>query len=831
MIKKTLLTALLTAPLLGASLHSAYAATEFNDISNSYAKDAINKLVEAGILNGNGSGQFNPTGKISRQDFAIILVKGLGLDIESPAATPTFSDVPTSHYAYKYVEAAFKAGLLKGTGGGQFGLGQNLSRQDMAVIFARALGVNTQGYGQSLTFSDAGQIADYAKDAVGFAVANGLLTGIGGGKFDPTSIADRQSVALVASRLIQTVKTQTPAPQPNTTQPTNPTPTTPAVPVPAPVVNVPSIPQVPSPSGNTGGSTETPVRDVQAPVLTLVSVAPFKIGTDLTVRSSEIGIVYLVPASPNVPSKSVLDGLVTAGHGVKAAVTVAGGDVLLPTSTLTAGDYQAYAVDASGNVSVPVTEIVLKAVFDGPEFKLITNSTFSLTFPEELNTVSQPQREDFIIKRIDGGRNDEIEVFQASMSEEGINLFFIHPLVKGATYQVAYAPKANNQPIKGISGTVYDSFTSSFTYTNIPPQAAHYLQDLTLATNSNSSTVDLLSAFRDWDFDDQELLYSVKSSNIDVVDASVEGSNLHLHTKNMIAEATITLTAEDSSGATAEQTFKVKVVDAETAIDAAEEAVTDEKDLTGTSPYLSAAKKAVSDAKDILAILPDNADKTAFANRLKAVEDTLKAVNDGETLIKTLEAATADDKNLLMGIPNPTDRFAADDASEEAEKISLIPMLTGKSLSVLEERRLKAVSFITNTDDLEGNLQTAQDNASYFDDVSKGSAKRATIDGILAGLSYDGVTTMTKTVFESKLEWIKNVLAAVDKTDAQVTAFEQAVAAAEGKPADAPEWQVAYAAKAVINYDNVNSGSANTLNARETAATEKFPPPTPTPTL
>ncbi|WP_256972751.1 S-layer homology domain-containing protein [Saccharibacillus sp. O23] len=691
----------------------------------------------------------------------------------------------------------------------------------MAVIFARALGANTQGYGEKLTFSDAGKIADYAKDAVGFAVANGLLTGTGGGKFDPTSIADRQSVALVASRFIQTVKPQTPAPaptvpQPNTTQPTTPAP---AVPVPAPVVNVPSTPQVPS--GNTGGSIETPVRDVQAPVLTLVSIAPFKIGTDLTVRSSEAGTVYLVPSASNVSNKSVLDGLVTEGKGVKATAATAGGDVLLTTSTLTEGIYNAYAVDASGNVSIPVTEIVLKPVFEGPEFKMITNSTFSLTFPEELNNVSRPQREDFIIKRIDGGMNDEIEVFQASISEKGIDLYFIHPLVKGATYQVAYAPKANNQPIKGISGTVYGSFTSSFTYTNIPPKAAQYLQDLTLAANRTSSTVDVLSAFRDWDSDDQELLYTVISDNTDVVEASLEGSKLYLNTKSALSTATITITAKDSSGDKVSQTFKVTVVDAATAINAAEAAIASDKDLTGQSSDLTDAKKAVSDAKDVLAALSDDATKTAFANRLKVVEDTLNAVSAAETLVKALEDATGDNMNLLMG---EEDRDAADLADSN---IVYGELVKGKSLSSLENRVEKARLFITNADELEGSLQTAQNNAGYFDDISKGSPKRATIDSILAGLSFEGVTGATKLALESKLEWIQSLLADADKADAQVTAFEQAVTAAEGKPADAPEWQAAYAAKAAINYDELNSGTAKALRERETAATNKFPTPTP----
>lgn len=810
MIKKTLLTALLTAPLLGASLHSAYAATEFNDISNSYAKDAINKLVEAGILNGNGSGQFNPTGKISRQDFAIILVKGLGLDIESPAATPTFSDVPTSHYAYKYVEAAVKAGLLKGTGGGQFGLGQNLSRQDMAVIFARALGANTQGYGQSLTFSDAGQIADYAKDAVGFAVANGLLTGTGGGKFDPTSIADRQSVALVASRFIQTVKPQTPA-QP-VPQPTTPTPTTPAVPVPAPVVNVPSTPSIPAPSGNTGGSIETPVRDVQAPVLTLISVAPFKIGTDLTVRSNEAGTVYLVPTSPNVPSKSVLDGLVTAGQGVKATATTAGGDVLLPTSTLTAGLYNAYAVDASGNVSIPVTEIMLKAVLKGPEFEVSSPSMIGATFPEELNPLSQPSEADFAITRIDDASNHKVDLHQVNVIDKGVNFLLSDSLVKGGIYQVVYAPKENSQPIKGISGKVFGPFTSTFTYTNIAPEVDQLLKDLTLATNSTFSAVDVLSAFHDWDFDDQELLYSVKSSNTDVVDASMEGSKLYLHTKGALSSATITLTAEDSSGEKASQTFTVTVVDAETAITAAESAVAESKNLTSILPSdRSSAEQTLTDARKIVETLTDGTLKNEYISRLTVVENTLEAVKDAETLVKALEDATVDGKNLLTSTPdNPTDR---DDADMADSNIVYDDLVKGTSRNLLETRAAKARLFMNNADLLENNLTTAEDYSGY--DLSKGLDKRTIIDEILETLSYENATAATVAVVKPRFETIQKLIADTKKAEDLVVQLE--TEAFNNQDATRINQEINQ-----NNYAGVNTATRTALEARVNEANKNF---------
>lgn len=238
---------LFASPLLPTKGYAA--AVEFTDISNSYAKDAINQLAAVGILNGLPSGQFNPTGQISRQDFAIILVKALKLDVEVSVAKPTFTDIPASHYSYKYVEAAVKAGLINGLGDGTFGGNSQLTRQDMAVLFVRALGVDAAGFGDKVTFSDAASIASYAKDAVGYAAEAKLIQGLGNGSFNPQGTAKRQEVALVASSFLKVKEEQKPAPVP-----TPPAPVPIPEPVPEPSPSVPRLLTPPTVTGSVGMS-------------------------------------------------------------------------------------------------------------------------------------------------------------------------------------------------------------------------------------------------------------------------------------------------------------------------------------------------------------------------------------------------------------------------------------------------------------------------------------------------------------------------------------------------------------------------------------------------
>ncbi|MGX2959375.1 S-layer homology domain-containing protein [Peribacillus sp. JNUCC 23] len=207
---------LLTSPVLPT--HGYAATSSFTDIENSFAKDAINTLQQAGIISGFGNGTYNPTGNLTREQFAKILVLSNGLDISNPPKVATFSDVPTISWAFPYVEAAVKAGYIKGYTDGTFKGGTNLSREHMAVMFVRSLGVDVTGYGSKLTFNDNGSISNSYKDAIAFSVEAGLISGKKDGKFDPKGNATREQVAKVAATFIKVkdeIKKPIPTPDPD----------------------------------------------------------------------------------------------------------------------------------------------------------------------------------------------------------------------------------------------------------------------------------------------------------------------------------------------------------------------------------------------------------------------------------------------------------------------------------------------------------------------------------------------------------------------------------------------------------------------------------------
>lgn len=60
--------------------------------------------------------------------------------------TATFSDVPTSHPYFRFVEALAEAGIAAGCGGGLYCVNSPITRGEMAVLLAFALGVGTSAF-------------------------------------------------------------------------------------------------------------------------------------------------------------------------------------------------------------------------------------------------------------------------------------------------------------------------------------------------------------------------------------------------------------------------------------------------------------------------------------------------------------------------------------------------------------------------------------------------------------------------------------------------------------------------------------------------------------
>ncbi|PFK31908.1 cell wall hydrolase [Bacillus cereus] len=132
---KLIATGILAGSLLSYS-SSAFANThKFPDVPN-WASPSVNYLVEKGALHGKPDGTFAPAETIDRGSAAKIMAIMLGLEINKNAK-PSFRDAQ-NHWAAPYIAAVEKAGVIKGNGNGNFLPTGLINRASMASMVANA---------------------------------------------------------------------------------------------------------------------------------------------------------------------------------------------------------------------------------------------------------------------------------------------------------------------------------------------------------------------------------------------------------------------------------------------------------------------------------------------------------------------------------------------------------------------------------------------------------------------------------------------------------------------------------------------------------------------
>lgn len=169
---------------------------EFDDIDNyEWATESILGLADIGIINGVSEKKFAPSRNVKREEFAKIIVGALKMT-EYEYGGNVFMDASDGAWFTSYINISADLGIARGIGNGYFGVGQNITRQDMAVMIYNALvyrGVDTVS--GELHFADSEKIADYAKTAVSALYNLGAIKGVSETEFSPDSFATRAEAA------------------------------------------------------------------------------------------------------------------------------------------------------------------------------------------------------------------------------------------------------------------------------------------------------------------------------------------------------------------------------------------------------------------------------------------------------------------------------------------------------------------------------------------------------------------------------------------------------------------------------------------------------------
>jgi arabinogalactan endo-1,4-beta-galactosidase len=173
-----------------------------SDISGHWAEVNIKRAVSEGIVKGYADGTFKPNATVTRAEFAVMLMNAL--KPSGKGAALGFKDsIPA--WAEPSIAQALEAKIIRGYEEGTFRPTASITRSELAVMIARAAGVDLITASSTSTgFADDSQIPAWAKDAVAAVKKLGIVNGRSGNLFAPNETATRAEAVTIIMNLLQT---------------------------------------------------------------------------------------------------------------------------------------------------------------------------------------------------------------------------------------------------------------------------------------------------------------------------------------------------------------------------------------------------------------------------------------------------------------------------------------------------------------------------------------------------------------------------------------------------------------------------------------------------
>lgn len=180
---------------------SSYAVVErtveIPDALSHWAEKSIGSMASKDVVRGYADGTFKPENRVTRAEFAKLVVTAMELDIESYEGG--FGDLE-GHWAADYIQTAKSSGIINGYEDGTFKPDGEITRAEMAAMLSRAV-AGKAGSVDLAQFADSHKIPAWASKGVQGAVAAELMKGDTNGKFNPEKLTTRAESATVVYRL------------------------------------------------------------------------------------------------------------------------------------------------------------------------------------------------------------------------------------------------------------------------------------------------------------------------------------------------------------------------------------------------------------------------------------------------------------------------------------------------------------------------------------------------------------------------------------------------------------------------------------------------------
>lgn len=175
----------------------------FTDVpATHWAAGAVAFVSSQGLLQGTGASTFAPGQPMTRAMLVTALWREAGSPVVNYAMD--FDDVDEDQWYTEAVRWAVSKGIVAGTGKG-FSPDAALTRESLAAILFRYAGGQVSADDLS-GYADGASVSAWAREAMNWAVAQGLITGKSGGRLDPGGTASRAEVSAILMRYVQSAQ-------------------------------------------------------------------------------------------------------------------------------------------------------------------------------------------------------------------------------------------------------------------------------------------------------------------------------------------------------------------------------------------------------------------------------------------------------------------------------------------------------------------------------------------------------------------------------------------------------------------------------------------------
>ena len=182
----------------------------FSDVkeSDGFYK-GVSYVVENGMMNGVGENQFAPNAPLTREMLAVVLYN-MEKQPESTGVNP-FADVKADMWYTDAIVWANANGIVAGYDDSTFGLGDSITREQLAAIlyrYAQMKGYDVTEKADLTGYADSAAISGYAVEAMQWANANGIVNGMTATTLAPQGTATRAQVATMLMSFCENVVTK-----------------------------------------------------------------------------------------------------------------------------------------------------------------------------------------------------------------------------------------------------------------------------------------------------------------------------------------------------------------------------------------------------------------------------------------------------------------------------------------------------------------------------------------------------------------------------------------------------------------------------------------------